>query len=133
MVGTLKRPRVAGFLTTDQRAAMSASVEQNAHNAVIAAHQNQRATCHGPRAEVAGVRDFGLMPNVEPALVEDAAPLLLKAFRINERFAIYAKQSRVLIVNDEALDRFFHRLSPALGDVRSALLVSRIPGPITRD
>jgi hypothetical protein len=117
MVGTLKRPRVARFLTADQRAAMRASVKQYAHNAVIAAHQNQRAPGHSSRPEIAGVRHLGLMPDVEPALVEDAAPFLLKAFRIYERFAIYAKQSRVLIVNDEALDRFFHRLSPTLGGV----------------
>src|SRR5258708_3394137 len=103
MVGTLKRPRIAGFLTTGQRAAMRAGGEQPGPHAVIAAHQNQRAPGHSSRAEVACVRYLGFVPDVEPALVEDAPPFLLEAFRINERFTIYAKQSRVLIVNDETL------------------------------
>src|ERR1700687_2493470 len=122
MVGTLKRPRVARFLSTDQRAAMSASVVQDADHAVVAAHENQRAACHSSRAEVAGVRHLGFVADVEPALVEYAPPLLLKTFRIDECFPIYAKQPRVLIVDDEALDRFFHRLfhsaSPAFGGSR---------------
>src|ERR1700688_1840999 len=112
---------------------MSACVKQHAHYAVIAAHQNQWTACYSSRAEITGMGHLGLMPDVEPALVENAAPLLLKAFRISERFAIYAKQSRVLIVNDEALDRFFHDASPAFSGMLSALLVSRIPGPITRN
>src|SRR5258707_10379626 len=107
MVGTLKRPRVARFLSADQGAAMSASVEQDADHAVIAAHENQWSPGHSSRAEIAGVRHLGFMADVQPALIEDAAPLLLKAFGIDECFAIYAKQSRVLIVNDEVLARFF--------------------------
>src|SRR5260370_2183756 len=58
---------------------------------------------------------------------------MLETFRIGECFAIYAKQSRVLIVNYELLSGFFHSASPAFGGVRSELLVRRIPVPVTRN
>jgi len=49
------------------------------------------------------VRNFGLVTDVDPALVEDPAPLLRQTLRIGERPPIHAKQSFVLIIYDVAL------------------------------
>ena len=70
---------------------MRTGVEQHANDLVVAAHQYHRPTGNGPRSIVAGVRNFGFMPNVNPASAEKARALLAEAFGIGERAPIYAE------------------------------------------
>jgi len=112
VIGTLKRPRVARSLPAYLSAAMRTGIQEHANDLVVAAHQYHRPTGNGPRSIVAGVRNLGFVPDVNPAPAEKARALLLKAFRIDERAPIHAEQSRCLIVNYVRGVGFFHDESP---------------------
>jgi hypothetical protein len=91
---------------------MRASVQEHANHLVVAAHQYHRPAGNGPRSIVAGVRNFGFVPDVNPASVEKACALLLEAFKIGERAPIHAEQSRRLIIYYVSGVRFLHHESP---------------------
>jgi hypothetical protein len=91
---------------------MRAGVQENANDPVVAAHQYHRPTGNGPRPIVTGVRNFGFVPDVNPAPAEEARALLLEAFRIGERAPIHAEQSGCLIVDYVSGVRFLHHESP---------------------
>ena len=79
---------------------------------VVTAHQYHRPTGNGPRSIVAGVRNLGFVPDVNPAPAEKARALLAEAFRIDKRAPIYAELSRCLIVDYVPGVRFLHDESP---------------------
>jgi hypothetical protein len=78
---------------------MRTGVEQHADDIVIAAQQYHRPACNVSRYIVPGVRNFRVVPDVNPASAEKACALLAEAFGIGERAPIYAEQSRCLVVD----------------------------------
>lgn len=61
------------------------------------------------RALVAGARNFGFVPDVNPTPTEKARALLLEAFRIGVRAPIHAEHTRFLIIDNVS---FLHDESP---------------------
>jgi hypothetical protein len=91
MIGALERLRVARLLAAYESAAMRTGIQEHANDLIVTAHQYHRPTGNGPRAIVAGVRNLGFVPDVNPALVEKACALLLEACWIGERLPIHVE------------------------------------------
>src|SRR5439155_23706638 len=76
VVEALKGLRVAAVAAADRRAAVDAAVREDAHApGRPAADEEERSRADGPPGEVAGLRDLGLVAEVEPAATEDVLDL----------------------------------------------------------
>jgi hypothetical protein len=79
---------------------MGAGIHEHANDIVVATHQYHRSASNRPRSIIAGVRNFGFVPDVNPAPAEKACSFPLEAFRIGERAPIHAEQSGCLIIDN---------------------------------
>jgi len=84
VIETLERLGVAVFLAADLGAPMRAGVEQSRNRAVGAAREQQAAAADLTGEEIAGLRQFRLVAEIEPAFVEDLAPLAVQNRGVDE-------------------------------------------------
>src|SRR4029079_14452894 len=88
VIDALELPGVALALAANQRAAMAADVEQRADLALAVAAEDHRAAGDRAGAEVARIFDLRGVADIDPALVEDGAVLVLEDFRRDEHLAV---------------------------------------------
>ena len=103
MIDAVELPRVALALAADQRAAMAADVEQRAHLALPVAAEDHRPAGDLAGAEVAGIFDLRGVADVDPALVEDRAVLVLQDFRRDEHLAVDLEGQVLQVLDHEAV------------------------------
>ena len=104
MVEALEAVRVAAALAADLGAAVRARVQERAHHAVLAAHEDDPAQAELAHAEVARLGDLGLVAEVDPRAVEDALALRGEHLRIEERLPAHAEEPVAFVVVDVVHD-----------------------------
>jgi hypothetical protein len=80
---------------------MRAGIEQDTDHAVVATNQDHWTARYAAGTKIARVRHLRFVTGVDPALVEDATPLLVETFGIRENSPIYPEKTRRLVVDDE--------------------------------
>src|SRR5262249_4354248 len=80
--------------------AVSAGIEKYAHAAPAVAAEDHRPVAHDARPEITGRGHFGLVSDVDPAHVEDPAPLKLEYLRIHQGSAVDPEAHRFRLVDD---------------------------------
>ncbi len=78
MIGAGKEPLIPPLERAHQRAAMGTPVHQHADLSVFAADQDDWLTPDRPAPEIARCRNFALMPDIDPAGMEDAIQLVVE-------------------------------------------------------
>jgi hypothetical protein len=103
VVEALEALRIALPLAAHLGAAVGARVEQRAHDAVLAAHEDDPPHAELARAEVARIGHLGLVAEIEPAAVEDPRALGVEHLGIEERLALDAEGAAPLVDVEIAL------------------------------
>src|SRR6185436_15082536 len=103
VIDALELPGVALALTANQRAAMAADVEQRAHLALAVAAEDHRTAGNVTGAEVAWIFDLRGVTDINPALVEDGAVLVLEDFRRDEHLAVDRERQIVGVLDDQTV------------------------------
>src|SRR5579885_1450611 len=98
MIGTGERVRAPLLFAAEHRAAMRAGIEEGVKLALPVAVEDERAAADAAREEAPGLRDFGDMPQIEPAAAEDAATLELEDLLVDEDAAVDAENAVPLVV-----------------------------------
>ena len=101
MIDAVELPGVALALAADQRAAMAADVEQRADLALAVAAEDHRPAGDAAGAEVARVFHLRGVADIDPALVEDRAVLVLQDFRRDEHLAVDRERQVLQVLDDE--------------------------------
>lgn len=112
--------RVAGKLAPHQGAAMGAAVDKGANDALVVAVEDDRGLADQGRVEIAGVRDFGVEPEVIPHLpLKD--PLLFAL--VNFGVMVEAVRHPAIVERRPDLVGHHHRSRPAAYRAPAATLV----------
>jgi hypothetical protein len=80
---------------------MGASIEQDAHGAICAAHENDRPSGDTPGTEITRLGDLGGMSSVNPGVFKNTTLFEGQNIRVGERLAMHAKEAVFFIVDDQ--------------------------------
>jgi hypothetical protein len=75
VIHAIELPGIPLALAANQRAAVAAAINQRAHRAFAVAAEDDRTPGYRAGLEVTGIFDFGSVPDVYPAMVENGAIL----------------------------------------------------------
>ena len=93
-------PGVALWFAAHQRTTMAAGIEIHAHRIAAVAAKNQRAATDGARFEIARRAYLGLVADINPAHIKNAAAFEFKHLRIDKCGAIDREVHRFRLVDD---------------------------------
>ena len=100
MIDAVELPGVALALAAHEGAAVAADIEQRADLALAVAAEDHRTVGDAAGAEVTGVLHLRGVADINPALVEDRAVLVLQDFRRDEHLAVDRKRQILEILDD---------------------------------
>ena len=119
VVEALEHIGVAVLLTTDHGAPVGAGIVEGTHPAILAPGKEDGPAPHVPPNVVARLLHLRLMAKVEPALLEDAVPLLLHHLRRGQRGAVIPENPILHVIYDQTSG--IHTIYP-LGGLERAIL-----------
>ena len=103
MVETLEALRVATAFSTDLGSPVGTGIQECAHDAVSASHEQHATLAEVAKTVVAEIGDLRFVANVEPAAVKDAALLLCEEVFVEEGPTLDAEQAGLVIFDDERM------------------------------
>ena len=103
---------------------MEAGVVEDAHRDVVTAHKEERPPGDGAPPEVSGLRDFGVMPDVQPHPAEDALALQAQHVRRSHRRAMHAEYAVLASILEQSV--YLHRLPLAMPYGRLGLYATSV-------
>jgi len=100
MIEALKAPTIALTLGANNGAAMPAGVEQAVEGALLIATEDDRPARGLAGAKIAGFLELGGVPNVDPALAEDARHLLAQDPFRDQHLTVEQKRLFLVVIYD---------------------------------